>query len=75
MVRAAGSGQRSYYYQATGGQQWQTLTDQMTQSALDQVAPDRVADRFAHDETRTCRGTASPRRMRVRGVAAQMDDQ
>ena len=47
----------------------------MTQSALDQVALDRAADGLAHDETRTCRGCAPPRHVRVRGVTSQMDDQ
>jgi hypothetical protein len=75
MVRAAGSGQRAYYHQATGGQQRETLADKMTQSTPDEVALYRAADRLAHDETRTRRGSAPPRHMRVHGVAAQMDDQ
>lgn len=75
MVRTAGAGQCAYYHQATGGQQRQTLTDQMTQSALDQVAFNGSAHRLAHDETRTRRGSAPPRHMRVRGVAAEMDDE
>jgi hypothetical protein len=47
----------------------------MTQSAPDQVALHGIADGFAYDETRTRRGSVSPWRVRVRGVAAQMDDQ
>jgi hypothetical protein len=83
LVRTACSGQRAYYHQATGGQQWQTFPDEMTQSALDQIALDRPADGLADDETRTCRGSASPRHVRVRNVCrggvphgtAQVDDQ
>ena len=29
VVSATGRGQRTYYHQATGGQQWQTLPDQL----------------------------------------------
>jgi hypothetical protein len=75
MVRTAGSGQCAYYNQATGGQQRQTLADKMPQSALDQIALHRAADRLAHDETRTRRGGAPPRHMRVRGLTSQMDHQ
>jgi hypothetical protein len=75
VVRAAGRRQRAYYHKATGGQQVQTFPHKVTQATPDQVALDRVADGFAHDETRTRRGTPSPWRVRVHGVAAQMDDQ
>lgn len=75
MVSATGSGQRSYDYQATGGQQRQAFADQMTQSALDQIALHRAAHRLAHDETRTRRGSVPPWHMRVPDVATQMDHQ
>lgn len=47
----------------------------MTKSALDLVAYDRSAHGLAHDETRTRRGSALPRRMRVRCTAAKVDDE
>ncbi|ALV38730.1 hypothetical protein AS200_23455 [Streptomyces sp. CdTB01] len=70
MVGIARAGQRSYDYQATGGQESHPVAHQMTQSALDLVAYDRTAHGLAHDETRTRRGSALPRRVRVRGTAA-----
>ena len=73
MVGVARTGQRSYDYQATGGQQGDSVAHQVTQSALDLVAHDRAAHSLAHDETRTRRGSALPRRVRVRGTASEMD--
>jgi hypothetical protein len=64
------SGQRSYDYQATGGQKGDPVTHQMAKPALHRVAHDRAAHCLAHDETRTRRGSALPRRVRVRGTAS-----
>jgi hypothetical protein len=78
LVGTARSGQCAYYHQATGGQKWQTVPDEMTQPALDQVALHGTADGLAHDETRTCGGNTPPRHVRVRVIrhsAAQVDDQ
>jgi hypothetical protein len=81
MVSAARTGQCSYDYQATGGQQGQSLADQVPQPSLDQIPYDGAADGLAHDETRTRRGSAPPRSVRVRivmataAVCAQVDDQ
>lgn len=75
MVGVTRTGQRSYHYQATGGQQIDSVTHQMTQSALHFVAYDRTAHSLAHDETRTCPGSALPRRVRVRGTATKVDDE
>jgi hypothetical protein len=75
MVGVARTGQRSYDYQATGGQLGHSVPHQMTQPALDLVAYDRSAHGFAHDETRTRRGSTLPRRVRVRGTATKMDDE
>lgn len=75
MVGVARSGQRSYDYQATGGEQGDSVTHQVTQSPLDLVAHDRATHCFAHDETRTRRGSALPRRVRVRGTATKVDDE
>lgn len=75
MVGVARSGQRSYDYQATGGEQDDSVAHQVTQSALDLVAHDRATDGFAHDETRTRRGSALPRRVRVRVTATKVDDE
>ncbi|KND44147.1 hypothetical protein IQ64_14405 [Streptomyces stelliscabiei] len=69
VVGVTRSGQRSYYYQATGGQQGDSIAHQMAKSALHPVTDDRATDGFAHDETRTRRGSALPRRVRVRGTA------
>ncbi|KUH37081.1 hypothetical protein ATE80_19995 [Streptomyces kanasensis] len=60
MVGVARAGQRSYYHQATGGQDGEPLPHQVPQSALHLVADDRPADGLADDETRTCRGSALP---------------
>lgn len=46
----------------------------MTQSPLDLVAHDRNANGLAHDETRTRRGNAFPRCVRVRCTATTMND-
>ncbi|KQX62391.1 hypothetical protein ASD48_27680 [Streptomyces sp. Root1310] len=73
VVGVARPGQRPYDYQATGGQQGDPVAHQMTQSALHLVAYDRAAHGLAHDETRTRRGSALPRRVRVRGTASKMD--
>ncbi|GEC10526.1 hypothetical protein SSP24_81810 [Streptomyces spinoverrucosus] len=75
MVGVARAGQRSYDYQATGGQQVDPVTHQMTQSALHCVTHHRTAHGLAHDETRTRRGSALPRRVRVRGTATKVDDE
>jgi hypothetical protein len=47
----------------------------MAKPALHLVADDRTAHGFAHDETRTRRGSALPRRVRVRGTATKVDDE
>jgi hypothetical protein len=70
MVRLPGFGKSAYHYQATGGQQRQTVPDKMPKSALDLIALHRTADRFAYDETRTGRGSTLPWHMRVSGVLA-----
>ncbi|GAA3300547.1 hypothetical protein GCM10020295_41600 [Streptomyces cinereospinus] len=75
MVGVTRTGQRSYDYQATGGQQADPVTHEMAQSALDRVAHDRAAHSLADDETRTRRGSALPRRVRVRGTATKVDDE
>ena len=75
MVGVARTGQRSYDYQATGGKQGDSLTHQMTQSALHFVAYDRSTHGLADNETRTRRGSALPRRMRVRCTATKVDDE
>ncbi|GAA5048472.1 hypothetical protein GCM10023336_14640 [Streptomyces similanensis] len=75
VVRVARAGQRSYDYQATGGQQDDPVPHQMAKSALHLVADDGSSDCFAHDETRTCRGSALPWRVRVRGTATKVDDE
>jgi hypothetical protein len=75
MVGVTRSGQRSYDYQATGGKDVDPIAHQMTKPALHLVAHDRTADGFAHDETRTRRGSALPRRVRVRGTATKVDDE
>ncbi|KFG02254.1 hypothetical protein IQ62_03340 [Streptomyces scabiei] len=69
VVGVTRSGQRSYHYQATGGQQGDPIAHQMAKPALHLVAYDRATDGLAHDETRTRRGSALPRRVRVRGTA------
>jgi hypothetical protein len=75
MVGVTRTGQRSYDYQATGGQLGDPVPHQVAQSALDLVADDRTAHGLAHDETRTRRGSALPRRVRVRGTATKVDDE
>jgi hypothetical protein len=75
VVGVARPGQRSYDYQATGGQQGDPLTHQMAKPALDGVAHDRATHCLAHDETRTRRGSALPWRVRVRGTASKVDDE
>jgi hypothetical protein len=75
MVGVARTGQRSYHYQATGGQLGDSVAHQVAKPALHFVAYDRTAHGFAHDETRTRRGSALPRRMRVRGTASKVDDE
>ncbi len=75
MVGVTRTGQRSYYYQATGAQQRHSFAHQMAKPALHLVAYDGAAHGFADDETRTCRGSVLPRRVRVRCTAAQMDDE
>ncbi|KUL26965.1 hypothetical protein ADL12_31155 [Streptomyces regalis] len=75
MVGVARTGQRSYDYQATGGQLVDSVAHQMTKPALHLVPHDRAAHCLAHDETRTRRGSALPRRVRVRGTATKMDDE
>src|ERR687892_254466 len=75
MVGVARTGQRSYDYQATGGQQGDSIAHQMAKPALHLVAHHRTAHGFAHDETRTRRGSDLPRRVRVRGTATKVDDE
>ena len=75
MVGVTRSGQRSYDYQATGGQLGDSLAHQVAKPALHFVPHDRTTHCFAHDETRTRRGSALPRRVRVRGTASQVDDE
>ncbi len=75
MVGATRTGQRSYDYQATGGQLVDSVAHQMAKPALHFVPYDRTAHSLAHDETRTRRGSALPRRVRVRGTAAKVDDE
>jgi hypothetical protein len=75
MVGVTRSGQRSYDYQATGGKQVHSVAHQVAKSALHLVADDRSAHGLAHDETRTRRGSALPRRVRVRGTATKVDDE
>lgn len=75
MVGVTRTGQRSYDYQATGGKQVDSIAHQMAKPALHLVAYDRAAHGLAHDETRTRRGSALPRRVRVRGTATNMDDE
>ena len=75
MVCVARSGQRSYDYQATGGKPVDPVAHQMAKTALHQVPLDRAAHCFADDETRTRRGSALPRRVRVRGTASKVDDE
>ncbi|APE22717.1 hypothetical protein SVEN_3657 [Streptomyces venezuelae ATCC 10712] len=70
MVGVAGSGQRPYDHQATGGQLGEPVADEVAQTTLHLVAYDRTAHGLAHDETRTRRGSALPRRVRVRCTAA-----
>jgi dienelactone hydrolase len=74
MVGVTRTGQRSYYYQATGAQQRDSFTHQMAKATLHLVAYDGSAHGFADDETRTRRGSTFPRRVRVRCTAAQVDD-
>lgn len=75
MIGVARTGQRSYDYQATGGQLGDPVAHQMAKPALHLVAHDRTAHGLAHDETRTHRGSALPRRVRVLGTATKMDDE
>ena len=65
MVGVTRTGQRSYDYQATGGQQSHSVTHQMAKPTLHLVADDSSAHGFADNETRTRRGSALPRRVRV----------
>ncbi|KOU54931.1 hypothetical protein ADK57_46175 [Streptomyces sp. MMG1533] len=75
MIGVARSGQRSYDYQATGGQHGDSIAHQVAKPALHLVAHHRTAHGLAHDETRTRRGSALPRRVRVRGTATKVDDE
>lgn len=75
MVGVTRTGQRSYDYQATGGKDVDSIAHQMAKPALHLVAYDRTADSLADDETRTRRGSALPRRVRVRGTATKVDDE
>ncbi|KUF15805.1 hypothetical protein AT728_13875 [Streptomyces silvensis] len=70
MVGVTRSGQRSYDYQATGGQLGRPVAHEMAKSALDLVADHGSTHGLAHDETRTRRGKALPRHVRVRCTAA-----
>ncbi|KUN61913.1 hypothetical protein AQJ54_32810 [Streptomyces griseorubiginosus] len=75
MIGVARLGQRSYDYQATGGKQVHPVAHQMAKPALHLVAHHGTTHGLAHDETRTRRGSALPRRVRVRGTATKMDDE
>ncbi|KUM85968.1 hypothetical protein AQI94_23235 [Streptomyces pseudovenezuelae] len=75
VIGVARLGQRSYDYQATGGKQDDPVAHQMAKPALHLVAHHGTAHGLAHDETRTRRGSALPRRVRVRGTATKMDDE
>ncbi|GGW83159.1 hypothetical protein GCM10010350_79900 [Streptomyces galilaeus] len=75
VVGVTRTGQRPYDYQATGGKESDSVAHQMTQSALHLVAHDRSAHGLADDETRTRRGSALPRRVRVRGTAFKVDNE
>lgn len=70
MIGVTRSGQRPYDHQATGGELGQSFAYQMAQSPLHLIPYDRATYCLAHDETRTCRGSALPRRVRVRFTAA-----
>ncbi|OAR24902.1 hypothetical protein A8W25_14985 [Streptomyces sp. ERV7] len=70
MIGIARAGQCSYDHQATGGQLGQPIAHQMAKPSLHQVADDRHTHGLADDETRTRRGSALPRRVRVRCTAA-----
>lgn len=70
MIGVTRSGQRPYDNQATGGQLGQSVAYEMTKSALHLVTDDGAAHGLAYDETRTRRGGALPRRVRVHGTAA-----
>ncbi|GAA1290182.1 hypothetical protein GCM10009646_91470 [Streptomyces aureus] len=69
MVGVTRAGQRTYDYQATGGQQCESVAHEVAKSALHRVTYDSSTDCLAHDETRTRRGNALPRRVRVRCTA------
>jgi hypothetical protein len=75
MVGVTRTGQRSYDYQATGGKLVDSVAHQMAKPALHLVTHDRATHSLAHDETRTRRGSALPRRVRVRGTAAKVYDE
>lgn len=70
MVGVARTGQRAYDDQATGGQQGQSLSDQMAKPSLHRCADDRTTHSFADNETRTRRGSSLPSHVRVRFTAA-----
>jgi hypothetical protein len=75
MVGITRTGQCPYDHQATGGQPAKPITHQMAKPALHQVADDRYAHGLADNETRTRRGSALPRRVRVRCTATKVDDE
>src|SRR4051812_41822508 len=77
MVCVTRTGQRSYDYQATGGQHGQTFANKVTKATLDHVPGDSASDSLADNETRTRRGGTSPRRVRVPCLTfgAQVNDQ
>jgi hypothetical protein len=75
MVGVTRTGQRSYDYQATGGKQVDSVAHQMAKPALHLVPHHRTAHGLAHDETRTRRGSALPRRVRVHGTATKVYDE
>ncbi|GHI38695.1 hypothetical protein Sviol_31030 [Streptomyces violascens] len=70
MVCITRTGQCPYDHQATGGQLGQPFAHEMAKPALHQIADDSHADGLADNETRTRRGSALPRRVRVRCTAA-----
>jgi hypothetical protein len=75
VVGVTRAGQRSYDYQATGGQLGDSVAHQVAKPALHLVADNRTAHCLADDETRTRRGSALPRRVRVRCTATKVDDE
>lgn len=70
MAGVTRSGQRSHHNQATGGQQGEPFSDQVTKLALHRSAYDRTTHGLADNETRTRRGNVLPSHVRVGCTAA-----